>query len=84
MFYAIKDGKMYPFFNDAEEKSQEKLRLDKDLNEVVIGHWKNHDNTKEYYSKVNTLTMVIFYSIHLLISCIFLIIWVSFIIFRIA
>ena len=56
MFYAIKDGKMYPFFNDAEEKSQEKLRLDKDLNEVVIGHWKNHDNTKEYYSKVNTLT----------------------------
>ena len=84
MFYAIKDGKMYPFYNDAEENSQEKLRLDKDLNEVVIGHWKNHDNTKEYYSKVNTLTMVIFYSIHLLISCIFLIIWVSFIIFRIA
>ena len=46
---------MYPFYNDADEKFQEKLRLDEDLNEVVIGHWKNYDKSNEYYSKVSTL-----------------------------
>ena len=54
MFYAIKDGKRYPFFNDADENGQDKLRLETDLNEVVIGHMKNYDNTNDYYSKVNT------------------------------
>ena len=33
----------------------EKLRLETDLNEVVIGHWKSHDDQEEYYSKVRTI-----------------------------
>ena len=53
MFYALMDGKRYPFYNDADEDYQDKFRIEKELNEVVIGHWKNYDNTKEYYSKVS-------------------------------
>ena len=39
-------------YNDAEEDFEDKLRLEDDLNEVVIGHWKSHDGAEEYYSKV--------------------------------
>ena len=39
-------------FNDAEEDFDDKLRLESDLNEVVIGHWKSHDGVEDYYSKV--------------------------------
>ena len=39
-------------YNDAEEDFEDKLRLEDDLNEVVIGHWKSHDGVEEYYSKV--------------------------------
>ena len=46
------DGKRYPMYNNAEEDFQDNLRLENDLNEVVIGHWKNYDNSEEYYSKV--------------------------------
>ena len=51
-FYSIINGKQEPFYNDAEEEHEEKLRLEADLNEVVIGHWKSHDDQEEYYSKV--------------------------------
>ena len=39
-------------YNDAEEDFEDKLRLENDLNGVVIGHWKSHDGVEEYYSKV--------------------------------
>ena len=55
MFHVIKDGKMYPFYNDADEYGREKLRLERDLNEVEIGHWKDYDNSKEYYSPVRNI-----------------------------
>ena len=51
-FYSILNGKQYPMYNDAEEDFEDKLRLEGDLNEVVIGHWKSHDGVEEYYSKV--------------------------------
>ena len=52
-FYAIKNGKMYPFYNDAHEGFQEKMRLENDLNDVRIGHWKSYDDEEEYYSPVS-------------------------------
>ena len=54
-FYSIMNGKQEPIYNDAEEEHEEKLRLEDDLNEVVIGHWKSHDDQEEYYSKVRTI-----------------------------
>ena len=51
-FYSILNGKQHPMYNDAEEDFEDKLRLEGDLNEVVIGHWKSHDGVEEYYSKV--------------------------------
>ena len=39
--------------NDAEEEFDSKLRLESNLNEVVIGHWQNEDGSEKYYSKVN-------------------------------
>ena len=51
-FYAIKGETTYPFYNDADEEFQDKLRLDYDLNKVEIGHWKSYDDSVEYYSKV--------------------------------
>ena len=40
-------------YNDNEEGFDSKLRLENDLNEVVIGHWKSEDGLEEYYSKVS-------------------------------
>ena len=54
-FYSIMNGKQEPIYNDAEEEREEKLRLEDDLNEVVIGHWKSLDDQEEYYSKVRTI-----------------------------
>ena len=51
-FYAIMGNERYPIYNDAEEEFQSKLRLDYDLNKVEIGHWKSHDDSEEYWSKV--------------------------------
>ena len=51
-FYSILNGQQEPIYNDAEEGYEDKLRLEEDLNEVVIGHWKSHDEQEEYYSKV--------------------------------
>ena len=39
-------------YNDFEEGFDTKLRLENDLNEVVIGHWKSEDGEQDYYSKV--------------------------------
>ena len=66
MFYAIKNGEMFPFYNDAQEGFQEKLRLEKDLNEVRIGHWKSHDDEEEYYSPVsNSITVIVWKKINI-------------------
>ena len=51
-FYSVFNGKLNPIYNDFEDGYDEKLRLDEDLNEAVIGHWKSHDGNEEYYSKV--------------------------------
>ena len=40
-------------YNDFEEGFDTKLRLENDLNEVVIGHWKSEDGEQDYYSKVH-------------------------------
>ena len=51
-FYSIFNGKVNPIYNDFEDEYEEKLRLDDNLNEAVIGHWKSRDGNEEYYSKV--------------------------------
>ena len=58
MFHATVNGEMFPFYNDAQEGFQEKLRLHKDLNEVIIGHWRRNDGEEEYYSPVSNIIMV--------------------------
>ena len=59
-FNAILNEKQYPMYNDFEEGFDTKLRLEKDLNEVVIGHWKSEDGEQDYYSKVSKCYMSTF------------------------